>query len=422
MTWASSRRLVITNDVPQIVVANSTSRCHDRGGTVFTSYSSRGASSPNARGGFQAGRGGCSTGYQIRNSSTPRGGASYYAWRSNSNIVTSSRGGAVPVTTYYRGGSAYQTRTPNFYPRSSSLSTVVNLPGVSSRPAQNDPTVTAPKFFPMSLNATPQFVDNVGIPLQYPLPMRRVSHQLQPLSPRRDIRLQTPQAIMVSKKAPIGVDVSCGGSSAHASGRSGGDASGDTSRAVQVKEEQNASESSEANRGDAEENEDDGGDSPDVLRNNEDTWDFWDRRDSPMAELLHSDKLCKAQLIFLNVPRLAYGQQHVVRSLIHREINSNLPILDIHITYRKWTVRFYRSEDAVQVLRHFNGFSFRNHKLLVRACQNNAAFGDVASLEEAAQMENEERRALPDVSSDSRTEHDAIWTLAEWKDILEFKK
>ncbi|VDN28325.1 unnamed protein product [Cylicostephanus goldi] len=75
MTWASSRRLVITNDVPQIVVANSSTRCHDRGGTVFTSYSSRGTSSPNARGGgFQAGRGGCSTGYQIRNSSAPRGG------------------------------------------------------------------------------------------------------------------------------------------------------------------------------------------------------------------------------------------------------------------------------------------------------------------------------------------------------------
>ncbi|RCN50493.1 hypothetical protein ANCCAN_03347 [Ancylostoma caninum] len=119
---------------------------------------------------------------------------------------------------------------------------------------------------------------------------------------------------------------------------------------------------------------------------------------------------------------LITGQQHVVRSLIHHEINSNLPILDIHITYRKWTVRFYRSEDAIQVLRHFNGFSFRNHKLLVRACQNNAAFGDVSSLEEAAQLESEERRAVPENPVDSRTDYDAVWTTAEWKDIVDFKR
>ncbi|KIH47434.1 hypothetical protein ANCDUO_22505 [Ancylostoma duodenale] len=86
------------------------------------------------------------------------------------------------------------------------------------------------------------------------------------------------------------------------------------------------------------------------------------------------------------------------------------------------TVRFYRSEDAIQVLRHFNGFSFRNHKLLVRACQNNAAFGDVSSLEEAAQLESEERRAIPENSADSRTDYDAVWTTAEWKDIADFKK
>ncbi|WKY12589.1 hypothetical protein Q1695_003854 [Nippostrongylus brasiliensis] len=195
---------------------------------------------------------------------------------------------------------------------------------------------------------------------------------------------------------------------------------------------------------DSEDENEDGRTSPDVLstsiRSNEDTWDFWDRvysdpelrqsmqerqRDSPMAELLHSDKLCKAQVVFLNVPRLAYGQQHVVRSLIHREISSNLPILDIHITYRKWTVRFYRSEDAVQVLRHFNGFSFRNHKLLVRACQSNAAFGDATALEEAAQVENEERRATPGAlppDGAQRVDLDSLWTATEWKDIMDFKK
>nr|CDJ93196.1 Hypothetical protein CBG02400 [Haemonchus contortus] len=256
---------------------------------------------------------------------------------------------------------------------------------------------------------------------------------IQPVIARRDVRFSTPTPIMISKRGPLGVSMPCGGAGV----------SVETSRPQSAQAAGERDEvAADQNRGDSEGDEEDGRTSPDVLstsiRSNEDTWDFWDRvysdpelrqsmqerqRDSPMAELLHSDKLCKAQVVFLNVPRLAYGQQHVVRSLIHREINSNLPILDIHITYRKWTVRFYRSEDAVQVLRHFNGFSFRNHKLLVRACQNNSSFGDVTSLEEAAQQENEERRSGFNASPEGqRHDHDPLWTLTEWKDIMEFKK
>ena len=74
MTWASSRRLVITNDVPQIVVANGGApRNHDRNATAF-SYASRGTGSPNSRGGFQANRGGMNPNYQLRNMSTARAG------------------------------------------------------------------------------------------------------------------------------------------------------------------------------------------------------------------------------------------------------------------------------------------------------------------------------------------------------------
>ncbi|ETN86349.1 hypothetical protein NECAME_16389 [Necator americanus] len=335
-----------------------------------------------------------------------------------------------------------QTR-PSFYTRNP-VSSTIQLPATNSRSPQSDAATAAaaaPKLFPMAqtLAPTPPFTDGIPtIPLQYAVPMRRVVHQIQPLPPRRDIRFSTPTPIMMSKKAPIGVDVSCGSTNADGNGRGGGVVENASRATETTPTSQTAGDQS---RGDSEGDEEEGRTSPDVLstslRSNEDTWDFWDRvysdpelrqsmqerqRDSPMAELLHSDKLCKAQLVFLNVPRLAYGQQHIVRSLIHKEINSNLPILDINITYRKWNVRFYRSEDAVQVLRHFNGFSFRNHKLLVRACQNNAAFGDVSSLEEAAQQESEERRTVPGTSSENRTEHDSIWTLAEWKDIVEFKK
>lgn len=76
MTWASSRRLVITNDVPQIVVANSVSpRSHDRCGAAFSPYSPRSGNSPNARGGFQNGRGSANANFQLRNmSAAQRGG------------------------------------------------------------------------------------------------------------------------------------------------------------------------------------------------------------------------------------------------------------------------------------------------------------------------------------------------------------
>ncbi|VDL64413.1 unnamed protein product [Nippostrongylus brasiliensis] len=147
--------------------------------------------------------------------------------------------------------------------------------------------------------------------------------------------------------------------------------------------------------------------------------------DISTPDLLHYFKIYSYIWLVYSRNPPAPGQQHVVRSLIHREISSNLPILDIHITYRKWTVRFYRSEDAVQVLRHFNGFSFRNHKLLVRACQSNAAFGDATALEEAAQVENEERRATPGAlppDGAQRVDLDSLWTATEWKDIMDFKK
>ncbi|KAK6043113.1 hypothetical protein COOONC_19383 [Cooperia oncophora] len=301
-----------------------------------------------------------------------------------------------------------QTR-PTLYTRNTAATVQIPNPN-GARQVIPDPN--APKFFPMAqaLGPSTQFAEGLApaTPMPYPFQVRRMVSTVQPVIARRDVRFSTPTPIMISKKVPIGLPVNV--------------VMLPLIRIVET----------------AKETKKDGRTSPDVLSTNEDTWDFWDRvysdpelrqsmqerqRDSPMAELLHSDKLCKAQVVFLNVPRLAYGQQHVVRSLIHREINSNLPILDIHITYRKWTVRFYRSEDAVQVLRHFNGFSFRNHKLLVRACQNNSSFGDAAALEEAAQQENEERRVGSGASSEiQRPDYDSLWTLTEWKDIMEFKK
>ncbi|KIH47435.1 hypothetical protein ANCDUO_22506 [Ancylostoma duodenale] len=364
MTWASSRRLVITNDVPQIVVANSaSSRGHDRCSTTFSPYSPRSTNSPSTRGGFQSCRGGGNSNYQLRNTCAgQRGGelsshivmqelrqsftgASCYAWRGSSNVV-SNRGASVPITTYYRGANICQTRH-TFYARNSTPP-AMQLPTTSNRSPQAEPATTAPKFFPIAqpLAPTPQFVDGITpMPLQYQLAIRRSVHQVQPLPARRDIRFATPTSVMVSKKVPVGVDVpriTVGGTT-----NDHGDTNEDVNRATETKQ-------LEQNRGDSDADEYDGRMSPDVLstslRSNEDTWDFWDRvysdpelrqsmqerqRDSPMAELLHSDKLCKAQLVFLNVPRLAYGEPLAINQARLRYRKSNYVFWDIEEVKQK---------------------------------------------------------------------------------------
>ncbi|KAE9418947.1 hypothetical protein Angca_002342, partial [Angiostrongylus cantonensis] len=293
-----------------------------------------------------------------------------------------------------------------------------------------------PKNFPMSQSMpnSAQFIDNMmPVSPAYQFQMRRMTQVVQPVVARRSLRLPTPTPILLSKNRPIGVEIR----------KRNCDASGTTEKAVHSSKDADDNVVSEVNCVETDDDDEEGRTSPDVLsasmRSNEDTWDFWDRvysdpelrqsmleqqQDSSMSEILRSDELCKAQVVFLNVPRLAYGQQHIVRSLIHREINSNLPILDIHVTYRKWTVRFYRYEDAIEVLRHFNGFSFRNHKLVVRVYQNNAGVDSESVLEDGSHLENEELRLRLVESGEplQRLDNDCIWTLTEWNDLMEFKK
>ncbi|EYC35452.1 hypothetical protein Y032_1051g3496 [Ancylostoma ceylanicum] len=273
MTWASSRRLVITNDVPQIVVANSvSSRGHDRCSTTFSPYSPRSSNSPSTRGGFQNCRGGGNPNYQLRNTSAgQRGGASCYSWRGSSNVVPN-RGTSVPITTYYRGANICQTR-PVFYARNPTPP-AMQLPTTCNRSPQAESVTSAPKFFAMAQPHAPtqQFVDGITpMSLQYPLSSRRSMHQIQPLPARRDIRFSTPTSVILPKKVPIGVDVpriNVGGANDH------GDTTEGTSCVTETKQ-------LERRRGESEVDEGDGRTSPDVLstslRSNEDTWDFWDR-------------------------------------------------------------------------------------------------------------------------------------------------
>ncbi|VIO93875.1 Uncharacterized protein BM_BM3171 [Brugia malayi] len=118
------------------------------------------------------------------------------------------------------------------------------------------------------------------------------------------------------------------------------------------------------------------------IDSSESGWDFWGRvYDDPVlrsqindrfhnaptvSEMLTSEKLIRAQLIFLNVPRIGPASQQIIRSLIESECGKNIAIFDIAISNRRWRVRFYRYEDALQVLRAFDGYRFRNRFLSVR--------------------------------------------------------
>ncbi|MFH4978888.1 hypothetical protein AB6A40_005597 [Gnathostoma spinigerum] len=111
-------------------------------------------------------------------------------------------------------------------------------------------------------------------------------------------------------------------------------------------------------------------------------WDFWMRfygdrevqaqlkdkiQSGPtISEILNSDKLCQAQLTFFNVPRVGVGSQQIIRSLIQNECGKKIGIHDIIISNRRWHVRFYRQEHALEVLKVFDGYRFRNRFLSVR--------------------------------------------------------
>ena len=57
-------------------------------------------------------------------------------------------------------------------------------------------------------------------------------------------------------------------------------------------------------------------------------------------------------------------------NLVKKEmIQDDISIQDVIFTPPgKWFLNFYRPEDALKVLKYFNGFSFRGHILAVRFC------------------------------------------------------
>ncbi|PAV76067.1 hypothetical protein WR25_02870 [Diploscapter pachys] len=113
-----------------------------------------------------------------------------------------------------------------------------------------------------------------------------------------------------------------------------------------------------------------------------DGWEFWSRvysnpvlkqqmdekaqNEPSISQLLQQEHLCQAELIFLNVPRLAHEQKGAIKQLIEKEVGGgNVPMLDIQIAPKRWRLRFYRSADAHRVMQHLNGFIYRGKALMV---------------------------------------------------------
>uniref|UniRef100_F1KZR2 Uncharacterized protein n=2 Tax=Ascaris TaxID=6251 RepID=F1KZR2_ASCSU len=121
------------------------------------------------------------------------------------------------------------------------------------------------------------------------------------------------------------------------------------------------------------------------LGKTESGWEFWTRvYDDPklhsqilqryqnaptISELLMSEKLVVAQVVFLNVPNVSHvgkPAKLVVKQLIESECNRSIIIFDVAVKPKHWLVRFYRTEDAVEVTRIFNGYLYRNRVLVAK--------------------------------------------------------
>lgn len=82
-----------------------------------------------------------------------------------------------------------------------------------------------------------------------------------------------------------------------------------------------------------------------------------------MSELLKSANLCRAELIVLNVPRMAPSHENTLRQLIKKDLKIDVPIISMDITPKKWIFRFYRREDASRVLRALVGYVYKSRVL-----------------------------------------------------------
>ncbi|EGT56389.1 hypothetical protein CAEBREN_01873 [Caenorhabditis brenneri] len=164
-------------------------------------------------------------------------------------------------------------------------------------------------------------------------------------------------------------------------------------------------------------------------------WDYWTRvysddsvpppasRDVRISDMLSSDTLVRAKLLFLNVPSLPTAHKNIILNLVKRELLDDISIQDVVVMPPgKWFLNFYRPEDALKVLKKFNGYSYRGHILAVRFCYPDGTYGDETALAELVQCSNTAKGRLfeqKEIVQDTLASE--CWSGAEYEALQKFE-
>ncbi|KAF1750662.1 hypothetical protein GCK72_017213 [Caenorhabditis remanei] len=164
-------------------------------------------------------------------------------------------------------------------------------------------------------------------------------------------------------------------------------------------------------------------------------WDYWTRvysddsqpppasRDVRVSDMLSSDTLVRAKLLFLNVPNLPPAHKSIIMNLVKKEIRDDISIQDVIVVPPgKWFLNFFRAEDALKVLKYFEGFSYRGHTLAVRFCYPDGTYGDEAALTQLVQCSNNAKGRLfekKEIVQDTITPES--WTVAQCVELKIFE-
>ncbi|CCD68746.1 uncharacterized protein CELE_F07F6.1 [Caenorhabditis elegans] len=165
-------------------------------------------------------------------------------------------------------------------------------------------------------------------------------------------------------------------------------------------------------------------------------WDYWTRvysddaqttgtpRDVRISDMLSSESLIRAKLLFLNVPSLPSAHKNIILNLVKRELNHDISIQDVVVVPpAKWFLNFYRPEDALKVMKHLNGYSYRGHILAVRFCYPDGTYGDESALTELVQCTNSAKGRIlekKDIVQDTFAVE--CWTKTEFDSLKVFEK
>uniref|UniRef100_A0A1I7TSS3 PBPe domain-containing protein n=1 Tax=Caenorhabditis tropicalis TaxID=1561998 RepID=A0A1I7TSS3_9PELO len=164
-------------------------------------------------------------------------------------------------------------------------------------------------------------------------------------------------------------------------------------------------------------------------------WDYWTRvysddslappasRDVRISDMLSSDSLVRAKLLFLNVPSLPTAHKNIILNLVKRELHDEVSIQDVVVVPPgKWFLNFYRPEDALKVLKYFNGYSYRGYILAVRFCYPDGTYGDEAALAELVQCSNTAKgRLFEQKEIVQNTLHIECWFDCEYEALQRFE-